>query len=121
MGDNAASENAKRVLSVNLQFFLDAQGKTQADLVRDLGFKQATVSDWITCKKYPRVDKVQALADYFGVYKSALTEEHKKTPPAEAEGMKAEVLTALDCLPQEDLKKVFEYIQLLIKAHGAQQ
>ena len=62
-------------------------GKTQADIVKDLGFKQATVSDWVTGKKYPRVDAMQQLADYFNVTLSQLTDiVAKKSPSIAAEG-----------------------------------
>ncbi|TFJ92184.1 XRE family transcriptional regulator [Lentibacillus salicampi] len=37
-----------------------------------------TVSNWIKAKTYPRVDKVQQMADYFNVSRSDLTEEKKK-------------------------------------------
>lgn len=33
-----------------------------------------TVSNWVRGEKYPRIDKIQALADYFGVLKSDLIE-----------------------------------------------
>lgn len=75
------SENARKVFAKNLQRYLDANQKTQADLVQDLDFKQSTVSDWLNGKKYPRIDKVEALAEYFSVLKSDLTEEK---PSAEA-------------------------------------
>ena len=45
------------------------------DIVRDLGITSSTVSDWVLGKKYPRIDKMQMLADYFGILKSDLTEE----------------------------------------------
>ncbi|HAR88907.1 MAG TPA: XRE family transcriptional regulator [Ruminococcaceae bacterium] len=55
---------------------MNINNKKQADLVTELGLKTSTVSDWVNGKKYPRVDKMQLLADYFGILKSDLTEEH---------------------------------------------
>ncbi len=66
--------NARDVFAWNLRELLDCTGRTQADLIRELGLRQSTVSDWMSGKKYPRVDKIQLLADYFGVNRSALTE-----------------------------------------------
>lgn len=34
-----------------------------------------TFSDWINAKKYPRIDKIERLATYFGISKSDLIEE----------------------------------------------
>lgn len=42
-------------------------GKTQSDIVKDLSFRQATVSDWLNGKKYPRMDKIEMLAQYFRI------------------------------------------------------
>ena len=66
--------NAREVFAQNLRELLDRTGRTQADLIRELGLRQSTVSDWMSGKKYPRVDKIQLLADFFGVNRSALTE-----------------------------------------------
>lgn len=64
----------RAVFSTNLKALIRSSGVTQADLTRELGLRQSTVSDWCSGKKYPRVDKIQLLADYFGVPRTALTE-----------------------------------------------
>lgn len=68
--------NPKEVFAKNLNRLLSKNGKTQSDLVTYMNTTASTVSDWCNGKKYPRVDKMQKLADYFGVLKSDLTEEH---------------------------------------------
>ena len=73
------AEKNKKVFARNLNYYLTIRGKTQNDLVRDLEITASTVSDWANGKKYPRVDKMQMLADYFGILKSDLTEEHQES------------------------------------------
>ena len=73
------AERNKKVFARNLNYYLTTRGKTQNDLVRDLEITASTVSDWANGKKYPRVDKMQMLADYFGILKSDLTEEHQES------------------------------------------
>ena len=73
------AERNKKVFARNLNYDLTIRGKTQNDLVRDLEITASTVSDWANGKKYPRVDKMQMLADYFGILKSDLTEEHQES------------------------------------------
>ena len=73
------AERNKKVFARNLNYYLTIRGKTQNDLVRDLEITASTVSDWANGKKYPRVDKMQMLADYFGVLKSDLTEERQES------------------------------------------
>ena len=78
MKDNKADDN-KRIFAKNFNYYLTINKKTQADIVQDLRISASTVSDWANGKKYPRVDKMQMLADYFNILKSDLTEEHEES------------------------------------------
>ena len=69
---------AKNILSKNLKNLLERKGKTQTDMAKDLNLKESTVSSWVNAVKYPRRDKIELLADYFGVMPSDIT-EHKST------------------------------------------
>ena len=42
-------------------------GKTSYQVSKDTGIGQNTLSDWKTGRCKPKVDKLQKLADYFGV------------------------------------------------------
>ena len=65
----------RKVFVRKLAYYMQLNDKNQIDLMNDLGLKSATVSSWCTGKKLPRMDKIQLLADYFGVEKSDLLEE----------------------------------------------
>lgn len=78
MKHNQAELN-KQIFAKNFNYYLTISNKTQADIVQDLKITASTVSDWANGKKYPRVDKMQMLADYFGILKSDLTEEHEES------------------------------------------
>lgn len=65
----------KNIFSKNLKRQLKLHNKTQADIVNDLKITSSTVSDWVNAKKYPRMDKVQMIADYLSIYKSDLIED----------------------------------------------
>ena len=54
---------------------MEAKGISQTDITRALDVSSATVSDWCSGKKYPRIDKMQRLADLLGVKYSTLTTE----------------------------------------------
>lgn len=64
----------KKILSANLQRLMRKCGKERNDLCEDLGIKYSTLSDWYNGIKYPRIDKIEMLANYFGVEKSDLIE-----------------------------------------------
>lgn len=66
-------DNAREIFVSNLRFLMEEKGITQADICRELNVSSATVSDWCSGKKYPRVDTVQRLADLLGVRFSMLT------------------------------------------------
>lgn len=70
------SETARETFIKNLRHLMEEKGITQADICRALGVSSATVSDWCTGKKYPRVDAMQHLADLLGVRFSTLTTEN---------------------------------------------
>ncbi|MEC1714995.1 LexA family protein [Schinkia azotoformans] len=91
-------EQHRKVLAKNLQKLLDEKRITQTDMAKDLGFAETTVSSWLLCKKYPRLDKIQKMADYFHVKRSDLTEE-KPTNIIELknEFVKVPILGAIAC------------------------
>ena len=54
---------------------MEITGKTRNTICDDLGFKYTTFTDWVNGNKYPRIDKIEMLANYFGIKKSDLIEE----------------------------------------------
>lgn len=69
----------KEVMSKNLKHYMDKKGVDRNQLCSDLDLKYMTVSDWINAKTYPRIDKIELLANYFGINKSDLIEEKSTT------------------------------------------
>ncbi|MBR5874497.1 MAG: helix-turn-helix transcriptional regulator [Oscillospiraceae bacterium] len=69
------NEWSKEVFSKNLQMYMERSGKTQKELAEIMGVTAPTFHEWVKGKKFPRIDKVQKLADYFGILKSDLIEE----------------------------------------------
>jgi len=57
----------KAVFSKNLRSLMSQFGKDRRQVCDDLGFKYTTFTDWYNGNKYPRIDKIEILADYFGV------------------------------------------------------
>ena len=65
----------REVFAKNLAFYLERSGRSQKELSEILGVATSTFNDWMKGKKYPRIDKIEILADYFGILKSDLIEE----------------------------------------------
>ena len=62
----------KKVLSGNLIRLLDDRSLTQAEVASAIGVSAQTFNTWCRGIAIPRMDKIQRLADYFKVNKSAL-------------------------------------------------
>lgn len=90
------AEELKRIFSRNLKNVMDSCGKTQKDIVDNLNFRQATVSDWLNGKKYPRMDKVEMLAKYFNVPITALIQRSSDIILTAAEQQLVEKYRQLD-------------------------
>lgn len=66
----------KEILSKNLKKYIDLSGKDRKNIAKDLQVSYSTFTDWINGNSYPRIDKIEKMANYFGVRKSDLIEEH---------------------------------------------
>lgn len=68
----------KEIMARNIKRLMELKGKDRNEICKDLGFKYTTFTDWINAKTYPRIDKIELMADYFGVLKSDLVEEKEE-------------------------------------------
>ena len=73
----------KEVFARNLAKYLNRSGKSQREMADIVGVSSSTFNEWLKAKKYPRIDKIEFLANYFGILKSDLIEEDddKKISP----------------------------------------
>lgn len=65
----------KQIMADNIAYYMSVKGIDRNQLCDDLNFKYSTVSEWLAAKKYPRIDKIEIMAEYFGITKSDLIEE----------------------------------------------
>jgi transcriptional regulator with XRE-family HTH domain len=54
---------------------LERTSKTQKEVALVIGVTPASFNEWLNGKKYPRIDKIELLARYFGILKSDLIED----------------------------------------------
>ena len=65
----------KEIMASNIKRYMEMKGVTNQQLCDALDFKYTTFMDWIKGVTYPRIGKVEAMANYFGCEKSDLIEE----------------------------------------------
>lgn len=74
----------KQIFAKNLRRVMLEREKGQSDVSKALGVSQPTVSTWMTAKKVPRMETVDALCTYLNCRRSDLLEEHAATPLEDA-------------------------------------
>lgn len=68
------NKSARKILSENLQSLMKNKNIDQKELAEAIGVSQPTISNWLKETKYPRITKVEDMANYFNVPKSRITE-----------------------------------------------
>lgn len=70
------AQEQREIFATNLKRIMEKRGITQADIVDKLGITSSTASDWVNARKYPRVDKMQMLAELLKVSLTDLRDRH---------------------------------------------
>jgi repressor LexA len=65
----------KDILAKNLRKYINMSGKDRKEIARALGIPYSTLTDWVNANKYPRINNIEKMAEYFGVSKSDLIED----------------------------------------------
>ena len=68
----------KKIFAKNLKYYLNYFQTDRNKICNDLEIPASTFSDWLNAKKYPRIDKIELLANYFNIKKSDLIEDKYK-------------------------------------------
>ena len=92
----------------------------------DLGFKYTTFTDWVKGNTYPRIDKIEMMANYFGVSKSDLVERYDENKPYYANPEITQfaqalqnspyannLITSITDLSEEEMAETLKYIDYL--------
>ena len=110
----------KFIFAKNLKYYMEKYDKSRQDISKALNISYYTVSDWVNGKKYPRMDKVEMLANYFGILKSDLIEsvmEERNTPPEEIKLTEGEemLLNLFRQIPEDAQKMYLEVLRAALK------
>ena len=68
-------KDPKQIMAMNIRHYMELNGKSRNDICQALGVKYTTLADWVNGKTYPRIDRIEEMASYFGIEKSDLVEE----------------------------------------------
>lgn len=65
----------KGIMAENIKRYMEKKDINAKQLAEILDFPYTTVLSWINATNYPRIDKIEQMADFFGVKKSDLIED----------------------------------------------
>lgn len=106
----------KSIFARNLKKQMDMAGKSRRDLCEALGVSYYTITDWVNAKKYPRMDKVELLAQYFGIMKSDLIEEKEK--PSDTEGLSENHIKLIEfakSVPEDKAEMILRVMRSIVE------
>ena len=108
----------KEIMAKNLRYYVEKSGKTQKEMSDIIGVPTSTFNNWMKGLKYPRIDKIELLANYFGILKSDLIEE--KTEDHREMQKKNDVLSDIILKLTED-EELLVMVETLSKLGFAQR
>lgn len=107
----------KETFARNLSYYIDKHGIEQKELAEIVGVAPSTFNAWVKAKKYPRIDKIERLANYFGILKSDLIEEQDNVEVPRAMSLtKSEeyIVNLFRRVPEDKQKMVLQMIQVAL-------
>lgn len=98
----------KEIMAQNIQYYMNKYGKERQDMCEALGVKYTTFTDWVKGNSYPRIDKIELMANYFGISKSDLVEDRSKQS-TKSHGIKINVLGRVAAgIPLEAIEDIID-------------
>lgn len=102
----------KKIMAENIQRYMHSFGVSRKKLATDLNVSYTTLTDWIKGNTYPRIDKIEMMANYFHISKADLVEKpHKENKAAEIVAAHVDEDT-----PDEERQQIINFIENLKKA-----
>lgn len=109
-------EWSKEVFARNLQTYMNRKGVNQKDLAEIVGVSCTAMNEWLKAKKYPRIDKIERLADYFGILKSDLIEDKKN--PVNMDGLsenRKKLMQFVETVPDDKAEMILRVMKSILQ------
>ena len=105
----------KEIFANNLSFYMEKKGVDRNTLCADLNLKYTTVRDWLKGITYPRIGKIELLANYFNINKSDLI-ENKATTTQPSDSLLEAITNTARQLNTDNKKTVLRTSEELLEA-----
>lgn len=64
-----------QIFSENFDYYLKRSGELKKEIAETIDVSASTICDWVKCRTYPRMDKIEKLAEHWGISMSDLVEK----------------------------------------------
>ena len=109
-----STEAERKIMSKNIKRYIDMKGVTRLQICDDLDIKYTTLADWINAKTYPRMGKIEMMANYFGCEKSDLIEQRFVSSQTKAHKVPVSGKVSAG-LPLEMVEDIIDYEEIPAK------
>ena len=104
----------KEIMARNIQYYMALKGKSRKEVCEAIGVKYTTFTDWVKGSAYPRIDKIELMAQYFGITKSDLVEEDRFSDVPTLSPDESDLVDTYRQLTSPNQKKVTRYASALL-------
>ena len=104
----------KPVMAANINYYMNLKGINAKELSKALKVPYTTVLSWKKAEYYPRIDKIEMMADYFGVLKSDLIEDKSGQPTqGKLSAKKREFIQRVENMSDAQLERLEQILALV--------
>lgn len=104
----------KVALAKNLKRLMEEKNVSAKEFSRTMDYPYTTLLSWLKAENYPRINRIEEMARYFGVMKSDLIEE-KPTDGGELPTNKAELMRLVDEMPEEQAALAVRLLKTILE------
>lgn len=102
----------KEIMASNIKHYMNIHNIDRRELSEKLNVGYSTVTDWLNAVNYPRIDKIEMMANLWGIEKSDLVE--KKTTEKQANDNTMRVAAHIeDDVTEEELEEIMRFIDYI--------
>ena len=103
----------KKVMANNILRYMKENGKSRQEVCTAIDVPYSTFTEWVNAKKYPRIDKIELMANYFSCEKSDLIEEKKQPAKGELSIKKKEFIRMVEGMSDAQLERLEKILDLV--------
>lgn len=103
----------KKVMANNILRYMKENGKSRQEVCKAIDVPYSTFTEWVNAKKYPRIDKIELMANYFSCEKSDLIEEKKQPAKGELSIKKKEFIRMVEGMSDAQLERLEQILALV--------